>query len=184
MRLAGALFATKVATIAMVGERHAAPLLLTPISAPNSQSRSRLVAATAARVLPLLRRLRRLLMWNLRLQLLILRRQIRIFLRQRIHAPRQIRVLLLQVRQLPLQLLILLSRLRVLASCQRQSKARRQHQTRNPVFPHSFSHSLGDQLRECPYVLAPSAPGHKPYPFANSVAPSRVFLCELCALRG
>src|SRR5579871_309376 len=50
---------------------------------------------TASRPLLLLRRLRHFLMRNLRLQLLILRRQIRILFRQRIDAARQIRVLLL-----------------------------------------------------------------------------------------
>jgi len=116
-------------------------------------------------MLPLLTCLRRrFLMRYLRFQLLILRRQIRILLRQRVHSPRQIRILLLQIRQLPLKLLILLPRLRILASRQRKSQTHRQQQNRCSVFPHSFSLSLGDWLRERPSVVAPSAPRHKPYP--------------------
>src|ERR1700733_4337113 len=118
--------------------------------------------ATARTPMPLLLPLRRhLLMRYLRLQLLILRRQIRILLCQRIHPPRQIRILLLQIRQLPLQLLILLPSLRVLTSRQRQSQTHRQQQNRYSIFPHSFSHSLGDWLRECPSVVSPSAPRNK-----------------------
>ena len=102
-------------------------------------------------------------MRNLRLQLFVFCRQIGILFRQRIDAPRQIRVLFLNIRQLPLQLLIFLPSLCVLATHEPQSKASRQHQTRNAIFPHSFSLSLGDQLRERPSVVAPSAPRNKPY---------------------
>jgi hypothetical protein len=138
--------------------------LLSTFNCRLSTSSSHLTAATRA-MLPLLPRLRRrFLMRYLRFQLLILRRQIRILLRQRVHSPRQICILLLQIRQLPLKLLILLPRLRILASRQRKSQTHRQQQNRCSVFPHSFSLSLGDWLRERPSVVAPSAPRHKPYP--------------------
>ncbi len=103
-------------------------------------------------------------MRDLRLQLFILGRQVGILFRQRIDPARQIRVLLLNVCQLPLQLIILLPSLRVLTRRQRQRKTRRQQQLHYAFFPHSFSHSLGDWLRECPYVVASSVPRHKPRP--------------------
>src|SRR5580698_1557272 len=115
--------------------------------------------ATARTPMPLLLPLRRpFLMRYLRLQLLVLRRQIRILLCQRIHPPRQIRILLLQIRQLPLQLLILLPSLRILTSRQRQSQTHRQQQNRYSIFPHSFSHSLGDWLRELSLRCIPIRP--------------------------
>ena len=139
----------------------------------ETQRLSRLVAATTARMFALLRRLRRdLLMRNLRLQLFIFSRQVGIFLGQRVHSRRQIRVLLLNIRQLPLQLIVLLPSFRILTRRKRQSQTRRKQQTRYSVFPHSFSLSLGDWLRECSSVVAPSAPRHKPYPTTPSCHPT------------